>query len=113
MTSETETKVPVAATGKPKFLLVEKNLHYQKDAGGEMVFNVDIPFGILRKATANDADEQDQFLTVLEMMGGDNLIGQLDLMGSIEVMALIARFFEEYEALSEARVGESKRSSNS
>jgi hypothetical protein len=98
---------------KPTFQVVETNLHYRTKKGEEIVLDVDIPFGILVDVSSGGQSEQEQFVGVLEALGDKETLDKIKALGSIEAMALIMRFFEEFERLVGASVGESKRSSTS
>ena len=37
-------KIPTTPGPKPKFIVIEENLHWQKKGGGEIVLDLDIPF---------------------------------------------------------------------
>jgi hypothetical protein len=98
---------------KPTFQVVETNLHYRTKKGDEIVLDIDIPFGILVDVSSGGQSEQEQFVGVLEALGDKATLDKIKALGSIEAMALIMRFFEEFERLVGASVGESKRSSTS
>jgi hypothetical protein len=98
---------------KPTFQVVETNLHYRTKKGEEIVLDIDIPFGVLVDVAAGDQNEQQQFVALLEALGDTETLDKVKALGSIEAMALIMRFFEEFERLVGASVGESRRSSTS
>lgn len=107
------TKTPPTPGPKPTYQVVETNLHYTTNSGKELVLNLDIPFKVLRKVTAETDDETDQFLAMAEMMGVEGLLEQFESMGSIEVLRLITLFFTEFQKLAGMSVGEAQRSSDS
>lgn len=101
MTSKATTPNPT----KPKFQVVEYNLHYITDAGKELVFNLDIPTGVVFNLEGNS--EQEQFVEMLKAMGDTDTLNEFNKLGSIsEGHPLIKRYFEEYSKLVGAPAGE-------
>ena len=90
---------------KPKFQVVEYNLHYITNAGEELKFNLDIPTGIIFNLKGDD--EQSQFVEMLKAMGDHETLAKFEKLGSLsEGTPLIKRYFAEYEKLAGASVGE-------
>jgi hypothetical protein len=98
---------------KPTFQVVETNLHYRTKKDEEIILDLDIPFGVLVDVSSGGQSEQEQFIGVLEALGDKATLDKIKALGSIEAMGLIMRFFEEFERLVGASVGESRRSSTS
>ncbi len=93
---------------KPKFMVVELyNLHYQTNAGQELVLNFDIPTGILLKANTNGMDEPAMITAVLDAMGDEKNKALYASLGWFsEGQAVTERYFAEFEKLTGTSAGE-------
>jgi len=91
---------------KPTYLVVETNLHYQSKKQGELVLDLDFPFGILIDATQQSGDDRKVFITILEALGDQATLEKVRLLGAVEGMELIQRFFAEFEKLIGSSAGE-------
>jgi hypothetical protein len=93
--------------GKPRFLVVENKLHYQLNAGGEMVLNLDLPMGIVLDAIKGATSQEEQFVAMLDALGDRETLEKFRTLGSIsEGMPLVVKFFDEYARLAGASLGE-------
>ncbi|WP_394254706.1 hypothetical protein [Pseudoclavibacter helvolus] len=111
MAARTTTKAPTAPE-KPRFIVVEYNLHYRTNAGEEIVFNLDVPSGVMEKVAGGDQGEAEMFSSILQGMGDEHTLDQWRKLGFLsEGFPVVMRFFEEFAKLTEASVGESQRSS--
>jgi hypothetical protein len=107
--SDTKTAPSKPEPGpKPEFIVIEDHLHYRTKAGDEIVLNLDIPFGGLMDAAETEGSDQAQFMAILDVLGDQTIIDRVRALGSIEALKLIARFFEEFNKLVGASVGESQ-----
>jgi len=101
---------PDVMNGRPRFLVVESNLHVQTSREGELVLPLDIPTKVFRSIGA-DQEELDQLFTILDALGDNSASEKLASLGILETMGIVVRFFEEFERKAQALMGEASRSS--
>ena len=101
---------PDRMNGRPRFLVIESNLHVQTTKHGELVLPLDIPTNVFRKI-GGDQEELDQLFAILDALGEAGTAEKLGDLGILETMGIVVRFFSEFEKKAKATMGESGRSS--
>ena len=102
----TARKTAATPGPKPKFQVVEYNLHYITNAGDELTFNLDLPSGIIMDAVSKSEAQEEQFVAMLEGMGDEATLAKFRKLGMIsEGFPIINRFFEEFGKLAGADLG--------
>lgn len=101
---------PDVMNGRPRFLIVESNLHVQTSKEGELVLPLDIPTKVFRQI-GGEQEELDQLFSILDALGDQDASDKLANLGILETMGIVTRFFEEFSKKAQATMGEASRSS--
>lgn len=101
--------------GKPRFLVVEANLHTQLSDGTEVLLRLDPPAKVFRTVMKDQGDQEDldQLFAMLELLGQQDVVEKLEDLGILELTGIVTRFFNEFQKKLRVEMGESSRSSRS
>lgn len=101
--------------GKPRFLIVESNLHTQLSDGSEVRLRLDPPAKVFRTVMKDQGDQEDldQLFAMLELLGQTDVVEKLEDLGILELTGIVTRFFNEFQKKLRVEMGESSRSSRS
>lgn len=116
---DVEPLYPDTMNGKPRFLVVEANLHVQLSTGYEVLLKLDPPAKVFREvmngqgAGGDAAEDVDQLFQMLALLGADDVVEKLEDLGILETMGITLRFFDEFQKKAQALMGEASRSSRS
>lgn len=101
--------------GKPRFLIVETNLHTQISDGTEVLLPLDPPAKVFREVMNDQGDQEDldQLFAMLKLLGREQVVNKLEDLGILELTGIVTRFFKEFQKKLRVEMGESSRSSRS
>lgn len=98
---------------KPKFLIVEKSVAAKFPSGFIIKTSVDIQYDKLTEITAAGEQADDQIMAVLEFLGQGDEVAELQRQGIVSVMAFAQKYFEVWQKVAGAPMGESRGSTGS
>lgn len=106
-------KAPIPASeNAPRYQVVDGTFVFSDaDEHGDIRIPMRFKTKLLREVTREDLDEMGQLFALLEGIGSEDVADRLGEMDIFDTMEVVSGFFEEFEKIAEARLGESERSS--